>query len=397
MVRQNVGEDQAGQCTWSFEGRAKRCSCKFSVCVIDIDLPSNDSQAKYPDLISSVKQTLTTLRKNGAQITVVTARGILLVTVMSSAPEILDVKFTDGSTFRASESFIRKWLHDALGWSRRKETQAAQKVPEDADDQCERLFLRKAYVMKKEDLLAVLFVNSDQTQTVFAPGDKMTWTEAEEKQVVIHGGDEKRAFTLMVSVGSDGTVLPMQAIYAGKTSRSCPSPNSPHYQDLINAGFLLEESGTATYWSNHKTMHSFVDKILAPYFNRRKDELGLHPSHKALWNIDVWLVHQSAEFKDWMHDAHPSIMLNYVPSGCTGKFQPCDVGVQRPLKLSLKRSYHKDVVAELLGQMKANTPVVHLDTRIGTLRDRSTRWIWNAFNAINNETLVKKVCFIKLQ
>ena len=358
---------------------------------VDRDSPHNDLQAKYPDVVSSAKETLKILRQNGAQITVVTARGILLATIISSSPEILETRFSDGSTFRASESFIRKWLHDALGWSRRKATQAAQKVPEDADDQCERSFLRKAYVMKKEDTVAALYVNSDQTQAVFAPGDKMTWTATGEKQVAVHGGDEKRAFTLMVSVGSDGTVLPMQAIYAGKTSRSCPSPNAPHYQDLVNAGFLIEESGTATYWSNHKTMHSFVDKILAPYFDRRKEELGLHSSHKALWNIDVWSVHRSAEFKDWMHGSHPTIMLDYVPGGCTGKFQPCDVGVQRPLKLSLKRSYHEDVVAELLSQMKANEPI-HLDTRIGALRDRSTRWIWNAFHAINDKTLVKKVC-----
>lgn len=58
----------------------------------------------------------------------------------------------------------------------------------------------------------------------------------------------------------------MQAIYSGKTQRSHPSSKSPHYVELINAEFLLEESGMATYWSNHETMHSFVNKIIAPYF-----------------------------------------------------------------------------------------------------------------------------------
>jgi hypothetical protein len=43
------------------------------------------------------------------------------------------------------------------------------------------------------------------------------------KQVAIHGGEEKRAFALLVFVAIDGTVLPMQAIYSGKTERSRPS------------------------------------------------------------------------------------------------------------------------------------------------------------------------------
>ncbi|KAF9038035.1 hypothetical protein BJ165DRAFT_1324514, partial [Panaeolus papilionaceus] len=204
-----------------------------------------------------------------------------------------------------------------ISWSRRKATQAAQKVPENAEAQCEKAFFRKVYAIKEEDIPAALFVNSDQTQVVYAPGDKMTWTESGVKQVAIQGGDEKRAFTVMVSVGSDGTLLPMQAIYLGKTTKSCPSPQAPNFKDLVSSGFLLEMSGTATYWSNHVTMHSFVNNLLAPYFNRRKSELGLPPSQKALWNIDVWSVHRSKEFRYWMKTNHPNIILDYVPGGCT--------------------------------------------------------------------------------
>ena len=77
----------------------------------------------------------------------------------------------------------------------------------------------------------------------------------------------------------------MQAIYSGKTQRSHPSPNSPHYQNLIEAGFLIEESGTKNYWSNQKTMESFVNKILAPYFDKAKVKLGLLASQRCLWKI----------------------------------------------------------------------------------------------------------------
>jgi hypothetical protein len=148
---------------------------------------------------------------------------------MKQAPEILTKKFTDGSSFRASDNFVRKWLRHVLGYSRRKGTQAAQKLPIDWEDQCERAVIRRAFEIKEEDIIAVLMVDSDQTQVLFAPGDKVTWAEKGAKQVAVLGGEEKRAFTVMMTVASDGTLLPLQAIYAGKTPCSCPSQDSPHY------------------------------------------------------------------------------------------------------------------------------------------------------------------------
>ena len=138
-------------------------------------------------------------------------------------------------------------------------------------------------------------------------------------------------------------------------------------------------------------MRDFVNDILAPYFTQQKERLGLSPSQKAMWTIDVWSVHRSKEFRDWMRKTHPNIILDFVPGGCTSIFQPCDVGIQRPFKLSVKRSYHEDIVSEVMCQLQANVEVIQIDSRLGVMRDRSTRWLWNAYQTINNEALVKKV------
>ena len=97
------------------------------------------------------------------------------------------------------------------------------------------------------------------------PGNHLTYNPTGAKQVAVVGIEEKWAFTLMVSVAADGTILPFQAIYQGSSKNSLPNAASPHYNDAMAAGFLLEFSGTKTYWSNHKMMHTFVDKILTPY------------------------------------------------------------------------------------------------------------------------------------
>ena len=175
--------------------------------------------------------------------------------------------------------FMWHWLHETMSWSQRKATQAAQKKPLDWEDQCEKSFFHKAYLIKEEDIPAALYVNADQTQVVYALGDWMTWAEMGSKQVPLIGKDEKHAFTILVSVTCNGTVLPMQAIYSGKTQCSQPSMTAPHYNNLINARFLLQESGTGTYWSSLKTIKHFINNILAPYFNKTKSELKLPPCH----------------------------------------------------------------------------------------------------------------------
>ena len=348
-------------------------------------------QDRHPEVVDVIKKRLLRLQKDGAPLNVISMRGVILATITIMEPSILDVPYRDGSTFKASDDFVRRWVQRNLHWTERKATRAAQKMPEDWEEKCEKSFLRKAFSIKEYDIPSSLYVNSDQTQVVFAPGDQMTYAEKGAKQVSLVGGEEKRAFTVMVSVANNGTLLPFQAIYQGKTALSCPSKTAPHFDDVIHAGMLLEFSGTATYWSNQQTMKNFVKNILAPYFDNERAKLGLPHTQKSLWQIDVWSVHRSEEFRGWMQTNFNNIILNYVPGGCTGLHQPCDVGIQRPFKHSIKRSYHESVITEMLEKIEKDSPVLTVDKSIATLRNRSVTWLWNAFNAINKPDLIKKV------
>ncbi|KAG1854739.1 hypothetical protein C8R48DRAFT_576937, partial [Suillus tomentosus] len=94
--------------------------------------------------------------------------------------------------------------------------------------------------------------------------------------------DEKCAFTAVVSIACSGKMLPLQMIYEGATTKSCPCPTASHYNDCISKGFRFEFSETNTYWSTHKTTESLVNNIIAPYFEQEKVALGLPPSQKAI-------------------------------------------------------------------------------------------------------------------
>ncbi|KIL55892.1 hypothetical protein M378DRAFT_36725, partial [Amanita muscaria Koide BX008] len=204
-----------------------------------------------------------------------------------------------------------------LNWTERKATRAAQKIPDNWEDLCQKALLRMAHIIKEHDIPDALFINADQTQVVYAPGDKLTYAPCGMKQVTLVGGDEKRAFTVLVAVASNGSLLPFQAIYEGKTQRSCPSSKAPGYNELIKLGVRLEFSGTSTYWSNQKTMEAWVDNILVPYLEAQKLALGRPPSQKSLLLWDIWSVHRSQEMRSWLAKNHPNIILVYVPGGCT--------------------------------------------------------------------------------
>lgn len=136
----------------------------------------------------------------------------------------------------------------------------------------------------------------------------------------------------------------MQAVFFGKGTGSLARKNAPLYKEAERLKFQFLPSKSKTYWSTQETMRLLVDDIIAPYFDKKKKELDLPPEQHSIWRIDCWSVHRSEEFRTWMKASHPTIFIIYVPGGCTGLFQPLDVGIQRPLKQSFKRTFHRDIV-----------------------------------------------------
>jgi hypothetical protein len=153
----------------------------------------------------------------------VTIRGIMVAYIEHDAPDLFKRTFADGSQFRCSESFVRKYLCN-LGWSERCSTRAAQKLPDNVEQVLSDSFLRQSSIIRDYAIPAALRVNTDQTQTNYQMGGKRTWNKKGEKQVSTMGMDEKRAFTLVPSISASGELLPMQTIFHGRTSASCLSP-----------------------------------------------------------------------------------------------------------------------------------------------------------------------------
>ncbi|KAF8217446.1 hypothetical protein K438DRAFT_1521043, partial [Mycena galopus ATCC 62051] len=137
--------------------------------------------------------------------------------ISNDVPELFERQMADGSAFRCSESFVRRYLCNTLGWSERRATKAAQKLPANHEKVLEEAFFREAYIIRDYAIPAALRVNTDQTQLVYQQGSGSTWTQRGAKQVATVSQEEKRAFTLVPSISASSVLLPMQAVFLGKT------------------------------------------------------------------------------------------------------------------------------------------------------------------------------------
>ncbi|KAF9510140.1 hypothetical protein BS47DRAFT_1373369 [Hydnum rufescens UP504] len=254
-----------------------------------------------------------------------------------------------------------------MKWSLQQSTQAAQKLPPNAQQQIYTSTLHQALSIHNYNIPAALRVNSDQTQVIYQQGSSMTYVETGSAQVPTIGVEEKQAFTLNIGVSAS----------------------------VCKLGFQFEVSKTNTYWSTLETMKQYIITILAPYFTSTKQSLSLKTNQECIWQIDVWPVHTSLKFRIWLHETHQYIILDYVPGGCTGIFQPCNVGIQHILKQSIQKSQHANVIKEVCDRLDSGAEAgdIILDTKLGALCNNNPWWLANAYICVNKSAIVLKVIF----
>ncbi|KAG9091475.1 hypothetical protein FS749_016521 [Ceratobasidium sp. UAMH 11750] len=293
--------------------------------------------SEYPEVVDTIKRKLTRFRALGIPLGITGIRALMIAIIKKDAPGLFTRHLRANRLFTCSYSFVRSFLHKELNWSFRRPTRAAQYTPANMDTVLRRAFLRLACLIRDENIPACCIVNTDQTQVVYSHGCKYTWTHQGDKQVPVVGKDEKRAYTLVIGVANSGHTLPFQAIYPGMTRASLPQESAPGYTEAQKLGMKFEPSLTKTYWATQATMRSYVTQILVPYFQSQIEAHGLPQDQRCVFQIDAWSVHRSAEFRDWISTTYPWITLQYIPGGCTGYFQACDVALQRVVKAAIRQ------------------------------------------------------------
>ncbi|KIK91472.1 hypothetical protein PAXRUDRAFT_149437, partial [Paxillus rubicundulus Ve08.2h10] len=208
-----------------------------------------------------------------------------------------------------------------------KATHATQKLPTNVEDVCLEQFLRLALTVCDDVITSGTFhVNIDQTNIIYQPVNNYTYEKLSSRQVAVAGQEEKCACTLVCGASNDGDLLPFQIILQGKSNRSLLSPKAMGFDDATKLKFQF---------STFETMCSYVTAMLVPFWTEKKHHLNVPLDQPCILQLDVWVVHHSVTFHTWLDKNFDWIHYHFVPAGTTGIAQPCDMGIQHPLKLAV--------------------------------------------------------------
>ena len=141
------------------------------------------------------------------------------------------------------------------------------------------------------------------------------------------GLGDKQQVTATFAACLDGTFLPMQILYQGKTARCHPKYRFPEGFDTFH---------TPNHWANEETCQRFFEKIIFPYVQRTREEMGA-PLQKALVVMDNFSGQTTTTILEKIEEQ--GIVVVRVPPGTTDRLQSLDVSTNKPTKDFLREKF----------------------------------------------------------
>ena len=119
-------------------------------------------------------------------------------------------------------------LFRQMGFVRRVTTMAKIPIPNKAHKEIELVFIHKiVQKVEKHNIPYSLIISADQTPWKYVPVGRSASAEKNVKDVPISGSADKRSITATFAEILDGSFLPFQLIYKGKTTQSLPKIDFP--------------------------------------------------------------------------------------------------------------------------------------------------------------------------
>ncbi len=218
-----------------------------------------------------------------------------------------------------------------------------------------------------EEIPSSLVINWDQTGISIVPGSSWSMAPLGSRRIEIAGMGDKRQITAGTL---DGNFLPMQLIYAGKTSGCHPK----------GVAFPSDWQITHTHksWANEDTMNDYVRHIIIPYVEKTR---GTNKDQSALVIIDVFKGQLCQSTMDLVQKNN--IHFVHVPPNCTDRLQPLDVSVNKSCKDYMKKQFVDWYSEQILQSLDDDTDFT-VDLRLSVMKPLGTKWLISFFNYIIN-------------
>jgi len=332
------------------------------------------------NLDDDLKKWIRNIRKNG---------GVINSRIVMAGAEAVVTKFARhklqryGGHINITKTYAISVLR-RMGFVKRKGTKGTKHLPADFDDIKQEYINKVSKVVKDNNVPDSLVINWDQTGCQLIPGGNWTMEKQGSQQVPITGIDDKRQITLLLASTKNGSLLPPQLIYQGKTDRILPKGvKFPDSWDVTS---------TDSHWSNEDTMIHFVDNIILPYIESVVNDLPLsQKNQKAVAIFDVYKAHQGEKLLD--HLKKNDIIPLFVPAACTDKLQPLDLSINREYKEQLKSQFHDWYSAQVMQQLNQQEDItgdresnVIVDLKTSVIKPVHAQWIISTHQIMSTRT-----------
>ena len=225
------------------------------------------------DVERQLKAYLVALREKGGvvntAITIASASGI----VTKKDSNLLDI---NGGPICLSKPWAKSFL-ERIGFVKRKGTTKAQVAAADFEVLKHEFLFTVKSIVEMDEIPAQLVINWDQTGIHYVPVSEWTMEKCGAKRVAIAGITDKRQITAVFGGMLAGDFLPPQLVYQEKTKKCLPSITFPRDWDV---------TWSHNHWSNEDTMKSYLQSIIIPYVEMKRNELGLPDKYPSLVIFD---------------------------------------------------------------------------------------------------------------
>ena len=261
-------------------------------------------------------------------------------------------------------------LFRRMGFKKRAASTGKVIIPEGASRESELTFLHDiVQKVEEHNIPPSLVFNLDQTPSKYIQSSRYTMGKEGAKSVSICGSSDKQSITATFIVTLDGSFLPMQLIYGGKTSKSLPSVEFPE-------GFSL--SANPKHYSNSEESMKVIEEIVIPHSVKTRKKLNLPTDFPAVLIMDV--------FRGQMPTTN-NILLVKVPNNLTHLFQPLDLTVNSSAKNFLREKFAAWYAMKVKESLDEGIDLEDVDikTPLSIMKPLHASWLIDLYNEFTSE------------
>lgn len=354
----------------SYNGEMRKQKRRREPETVDIEIEELPAKRRgrptllFEDMEVQLKAYLDRLREKGGvvntAITIASARGI----VIKRDSNLLDV---NGGHICLSKHWAKSFLQ-RIGFVKCKGTTKAQVTVADFELLKQDFIFTVKSVIQMDEIPSQLVINWDQTGIHYVPVSEWTMEKCGARRVAIAGITDKRQITAVFGGTLSGDFLPPQLVYQGKTKKCLPSVVFPCDWDVICS---------PNHWSNEQTMKSYLQKIMIPYIETKRKELGLPNNYPSLVIFDNFKAQCTDDLLALLTENNIHYM--FIPANCTDRLQPLDLSVNKAAKNYLRNCF-QEWYAEQMGLQLDSEEDATVDLRMSVVKPLGAQWMISLYD-----------------